>query len=185
MDKIDLELIQQMSKQFNLFLTEFEESDHKLFDFNGYVQLQSPATTLRGSGRSTSSTSSPASTPCLMAIPAILLRSMRRMSAATIPACKDWSKPSNWRSRSRLGTSTPISACSTTGKKNGRGNLSKASDKTYKQFLSDPDDAPGYLRGHYNDGRLGLMKPPKSQKLAMAAWRAGRDSVAVEVEVAA
>jgi hypothetical protein len=48
MDKIDLELIQQMSKQFNLFLTEFEESDHKLFDFNGYVQLQSPCDDTEG-----------------------------------------------------------------------------------------------------------------------------------------
>jgi hypothetical protein len=58
--------------------------------------------------------------------------------------------------------------------------MSKASDKTYNQFRNDPDSAPGYLRGHYNDGRLGIMKPPKSQKLAMAAWRAGRDSSAAE-----
>jgi hypothetical protein len=42
MDKIDLELIRQMSKQFNIFLQEFDEGDHKLFDFNGYVQLSEP-----------------------------------------------------------------------------------------------------------------------------------------------
>jgi hypothetical protein len=64
--------------------------------------------------------------------------------------------------------------------------MSKASDKTYNQFRTDPDNAPGYLRGHYNDGRLGIMKPPKTQKLAMAAWRAGRDAAAAErVEAAA
>lgn len=66
--------------------------------------------------------------------------------------------------------------------------MSKASDKTYKQFLSDPDKAPAYLRHHYDDGRSGVNKPCKTQKLSMAAWRAGRDAVAaeaVEVEAAA
>lgn len=42
MDKIDLELIQQMAKQFNIFLQEFDEGDHKLFDFNGVIQLSEP-----------------------------------------------------------------------------------------------------------------------------------------------
>jgi hypothetical protein len=42
MDKIDLELIRQMSKTFNIFLQEFDEGDHKLFDLNGYVQLSEP-----------------------------------------------------------------------------------------------------------------------------------------------
>jgi hypothetical protein len=42
MDKIDLELIEQMSKQFNLFMVAYDEGDHKLFDFNGFVQLSEP-----------------------------------------------------------------------------------------------------------------------------------------------
>lgn len=56
--------------------------------------------------------------------------------------------------------------------------MSKASDKTYNQFRDNPATAPSYLRHHYDDGRAGLNKPPKTQKLAVAAWRAGRDSVA-------
>lgn len=58
--------------------------------------------------------------------------------------------------------------------------MSKSSDKTYNQFRDNPDTAPRYLRQHYDDGQSGVDKPPKSQKMAMAAWRAGRDSMVTE-----
>lgn len=56
--------------------------------------------------------------------------------------------------------------------------MSKASDKIYKQFRDNPDHAPMYLHPNFTHGKQGINKPPKSQKLALAAWRAGRDSMA-------
>jgi hypothetical protein len=44
MDKIDLELIRQMSKTFNLHLEEIDEGDgYTVFDMNGVVQLMPPS----------------------------------------------------------------------------------------------------------------------------------------------
>lgn len=51
-------------------------------------------------------------------------------------------------------------------------------DKTYNQFRSNPNEAPAYLRTHYEDGRMWTNKP--TAKLALAAWRAGRDSMITE-----
>jgi hypothetical protein len=57
--------------------------------------------------------------------------------------------------------------------------LSKASDKIYDMFMADSDSCrSSYLYDHYQRGMQGIMKPAKSQKLALAAWRAGRDTVA-------
>jgi hypothetical protein len=43
MDKIDLELIRQMSKTFNLYLEEIDEGDgYTVFDLNGVAQLMPP-----------------------------------------------------------------------------------------------------------------------------------------------
>lgn len=61
--------------------------------------------------------------------------------------------------------------------------MSKASDKTYNQFVTNPATAPSYLRPHYDDGCSGVNKPPKTQKLAMAAWRAGRDTMAAATQL--
>lgn len=56
--------------------------------------------------------------------------------------------------------------------------MSKESDKVYNMFVTDPDSCrSSYLYDHYQRGQHGLMKPAKTQKLALAAWRAGRDLV--------
>lgn len=56
--------------------------------------------------------------------------------------------------------------------------MSKASDKVYRQFMDDAEHAPLYLHHHFEDGYKGINKPAKSQKLSLAAWRAGRDTAA-------
>jgi hypothetical protein len=63
--------------------------------------------------------------------------------------------------------------------------LSKASDKVYRQFMDDAEHAPAYLQHHFEDGYKGLNKPVKSQKLSLAAWRAGRDTAALHEAVPA
>jgi hypothetical protein len=63
--------------------------------------------------------------------------------------------------------------------------LSKASDKVYRQFMEGAEQGPTYLHPHFEDGYKGENKPVKSQKLAMAAWRAGRDTAALHEAVPA
>ena len=61
--------------------------------------------------------------------------------------------------------------------------MSKASVKVYRQFMDDAEHAPLYLHRHFEDGYKGINKPVKSQKLPMAAWRAGRDTAATHAAV--
>lgn len=51
----------------------------------------------------------------------------------------------------------------------------------YSLFLNDPAKGESsYLADHYKRGRLGIQRPPGSKPLADAAWRAGRDSAALQ-----
>lgn len=51
--------------------------------------------------------------------------------------------------------------------------------------MEDAEHAPFYLQPHFEDGYKGLNRPVKSQKLALAAWRAGRDTAALHESIPA
>lgn len=49
-------------------------------------------------------------------------------------------------------------------------------DRVYEMFMADPEQCrSSYLYDHFKRGQQGVMRPVASQKLALAAWRAGRD----------
>lgn len=50
-------------------------------------------------------------------------------------------------------------------------------DVVYRLFRDTPDKGKtSELYNHYKRGRLGIMRPRPQQKLALAAWQAGRDT---------
>jgi len=58
-----------------------------------------------------------------------------------------------------------------------RFNQTSDTEKIYKAFRENPEEfKSSYLYNHYKRGLVGIIKPTASEKNALAAWKAGRDS---------
>jgi hypothetical protein len=56
-------------------------------------------------------------------------------------------------------------------------------EKVYRQYLTDPAAGKSkYLHDHFRHGLAGMAEPLKSQVLAHAAWRAGREAARRQAE---